>query len=106
VLEQFHFFPGRDDVQRVALGVAENEPSTGREQLRQICIIKQLLREGGGAAADVFFAVGRVGQNQIKLPTAFGELRQRGEHVLHAHFQRWIQAGGAGIGADEFRVFG
>jgi len=32
VLEQFHFRPWRDDVQRVALGVAENEPSARREQ--------------------------------------------------------------------------
>jgi len=41
VLEQLHFRPRRNDVQRVALGVAENEPSAGSEQFRQVRIIEQ-----------------------------------------------------------------
>jgi hypothetical protein len=45
VLEHFHFRPRRDDFQRVAFRVAENKSSAGREQLRQIFIVKQLLRE-------------------------------------------------------------
>jgi hypothetical protein len=45
VLEHFHFRPRRDDFQRVAFRVAEHKPSTGREQLRQILIVEQLLRE-------------------------------------------------------------
>ena len=36
MLEQFHFTPGCDDVQRVAFGVTENETSAGREQFRQV----------------------------------------------------------------------
>ena len=45
MLEQFHFLPGSHNVQCVALGVTENKSSAGREQLRQVRIIKQLLNE-------------------------------------------------------------
>ena len=45
VLEHFHFRPRRDDFQRVAFRVAKDKSSAGREQLRQIFIIEQLLRE-------------------------------------------------------------
>ncbi len=45
VLEHLHFRPRRDDFQCVTLRVAENKSSAGREQLRQIFIVEQLLRE-------------------------------------------------------------
>jgi hypothetical protein len=45
VFEQFHFRPRRNDFQRVAFCVTQDKSAAGREQLRQIFIIEQLLRE-------------------------------------------------------------
>ena len=45
VLEHFHFRPRRDDFQRIAFRVAKDTSSAGREQLRQVFIVEQLLRE-------------------------------------------------------------
>lgn len=45
VLEHLCFRPQRDEFQRVPLCVAENEPAAGREQLRQVWIVEQLLRK-------------------------------------------------------------
>ena len=104
VLEQFHLLPGRDNVQRVAFGVAEHKSSAGREQLRQDGIVQQLLRKGGGAAADVFFSVRRVGQDQIELPSAVGQLAQDGKDILRADFQNVAITGRLRVAADEFGV--
>ena len=102
VLEHFHFRHGATRFQRVAFGVAENESSAGREQLRQIRIVEQLLRKGSRAAADVFLAVRRVGQNQIKLPPAFRQLMNDRKNILRADFETWFKTGRHGIAADEF----
>ena len=45
VLERLYFAPWRDDFQRVASGVTEDESSARRKQLRQVRVIEQLLRE-------------------------------------------------------------
>ncbi len=45
VLENFDLQPRSDDFQRVTFRVAEHQSSAGREQFRQIFIIKQLLRK-------------------------------------------------------------
>src|SRR5438093_100143 len=63
VPEHFRFCPNVRHVQRVAPGMAEDEQTASREQGRKIRIVQQLLREGGGTAPDVFFAVRRVGEN-------------------------------------------
>jgi len=45
-----------------------------------------------------FFAVRRVGQNQIELPSAFRELRQHRDTSWHAPLPAQDQTRGAGIG--------
>ena len=45
MLEQFPFFPGGNDFQRIAFRMTENKSSTGREQLRQMGVVEELLRK-------------------------------------------------------------
>jgi len=63
--------------------MAQDEQASGGNQGGQDRIIQQLLGEGGGAAAGVLFAVGRIGENQVKLLTLRGQLGQGGGGVLH-----------------------
>ena len=104
VLEQLHFLPRRNKFQCVAFRVAEHKSSTGREQLRQIWIVEELLRKRSGTAVHIFFAVRRVGKNQIELPPAFRELIHHRKNVLRPHFEFLFKASGARVVADEFRV--
>jgi len=56
----------------------------GKEE-RELQIIQKFLGKRGGASTNIFFAVRRIGQNEIELFFRFGELSDRGEDVLHTH---------------------
>src|ERR1051326_2661896 len=66
MLQQFLFLPAGGQAQCVAFGVAEDEEAPRREQPRQVGVIEQALGEGGGTAAHVLLAVGRISQNEIE----------------------------------------
>ena len=76
------------NAQGVAAGVAEDEEAAGRNQRGQVGVIQKLLGERGGTAADIFFAVGRVGENEIELLTQGGHLGDGGAGVLHAEVEQ------------------
>ena len=95
---------GGDEFQRVAFGVAEHKSAAGRKQLRQIFIIEQLLRKRSRTAVHIFFAIRRVGQDQIELPAAFRELVHRRKNILRPHFQNFAVARRRRVAADELRV--
>jgi len=82
VLEDFGLLPVRRDTQGVAPRVAQDEQAAGGNQRGQPGVVQQALGAGGGAAALVFFAVGRVGEDEIELLTRGGHPRDGGEGIL------------------------
>lgn len=105
MLELLHFAPEWRDFQFVPMGVPKGETSARREELGQIGIIEQFLGEGSRTAADVLFAVRRVGQDKVKDLAGGKHLGQGGEHILRANVEvGGGQPGGGDIAADEFGV--
>ena len=105
MLERLDFAPRRGNLQRVPPRVTQNESSAGRKQPGETRVVEELLRQRSRAAADVLFAVGRVGQDEVELPSRLLQLGDDGEHVLRADFQRVRgDARRQRILADELRV--
>lgn len=103
--EGAHFLPRCGDLDLVAFGVAEDEKGVGGEDAGKAFVVERELSEGGGAAVDILFAVGRVGENEIELVAGGGELDESGEDVLHADGENFRTVADAlGVAADEVGV--
>ena len=99
-------FPGDGDLQRVALGVADHEQSSGSQKSRQDDVIEQQLSERGRSTSDILLAVGRVGDDEVELASTLSQLGKHQKHILHAQCHCGDgQSGGGQILAEEARVF-
>jgi hypothetical protein len=105
VLEHLGFFPDFRQGQRVAFGVALNKQAVFREQLGKRFVIEHLLRERSRATPDIFFAVRRVGEDEIKFFARRRELGNANKSVLHANLDlRRRKLCRVEIPANELRV--
>jgi hypothetical protein len=105
VLQDFDFGPVGRELQRVALGVTEDKEAVRLEQLTQLRVVQQLLREGLGTAADIFLTVRRIGEDEVEADSGDRELADGGEDILDAHLKRAAgKAGGLVICADDTGV--
>ena len=87
----FELFPGLPRVGKaegVSFRVAEDKETSRIQQRRQAGIVQKFLSVGCGTAADVFFAIRRVGEDEIKLLLVGSELTNRGEHILNPDLNR------------------
>ena len=85
VLTSFHA-GGTSSVSRLVWPRTNKPPALdnlGRSGSSKSCWAKELERR-----SDVFFAVGRIGKDQIELLTICRELADGGEGVLHANLER------------------
>ena len=85
VLESFVFAPRCGKFHGIALGVADEQPTLGRENFWQRRFVQQPLRPAFGELAWCgLFTVGRIGHDEVKRATGLGQLPHRPQRIGHA----------------------